>query len=92
MKALDLKLGSPEYEPLVDNFCQRLRSFTKINEKLVSQPQRQTPRYLRIIATRDKQCAEQFKADSTGAVGVLRWELVEQLFGDVMWDSSPSVA
>jgi len=86
MAALVPKVGSAEYEPLVEGIRKKLCSSTKTDQKFVSQSQRSTPRYLRIIATRDAKRAASFKADSKGDVGVLRWECVDQLFEDVMWD------
>jgi hypothetical protein len=88
MAALIPKVGLAEYKPLIEGICTKLRSTTKA---LASQLHRPTPRYLRIIATRDNKRVESFKADEKGDVGVLRWELIEQLFGDVMWDSAPCV-
>lgn len=84
MAALIPTVGLAEYKPLIAD----IRSATKTDDQFASQLQRSTPRYLRIIATRDKKRAESFKADSKGDVGVLRWERVDQLFGDVMWDSA----
>ncbi len=92
VNALDPKLGSAEYKPSVDSLCKKLCSSTRTDQKFESQPQRQTPRYLRILATPDVQKGGMFKADPKGDVGVLRWEYVKQLFKNVMWDSSPSVA
>ena len=85
--ALVPKVGSAEYKPLVDGIRKKLCSSTNTDNKFVSQSQRSTPRYLRIIATRDAKRAASFKADSKGDLGVLRWECVDQLFEDVMWDS-----
>jgi len=91
MAALVPKVGLAEYKPLIEGICKKLRSSPKKDHKFASQSQRSTPRYLRIIATRDKKWAELFKADSKGDVGVLRWEHVDQRFGDIMWDSAPCV-
>lgn len=89
--ALVPNIGSAEYKPLVDDIRKKLRSSTNTDNKFVSQSQRSTPRYLRIIATCDDKWIKLFKADSKGEVGVLRWQCVKQNFGDVMWDSAPTV-
>jgi len=70
--ALGPKLGSADYKPVVNDIRQQLRSSTRAAEKSESQPQRQTPRFLRIIATRDDQKRERLKADGNGDVGFLR--------------------
>jgi hypothetical protein len=92
MTALLPVLGSAECKPVVEGIRNKLRSSTKLDQKFAPQPQRSTPRFLRIIATRDKTRGISFKAGSKGDVGVLRWELVTDRFGDVMWDSPLSVA
>ena len=87
MTALLPLLGPAEYKPVVEAIHEKLRSSTKLDQKIASQSQRSTPRLLRIIATRDKTRGVSFKADSKGDVGVLRSELVTDRFGDVIWDS-----
>ena len=88
MDALGLKLGS-DYEPEVNAIRQKLRSSTKASEERSRRP---TPRFLRIIATRDDQKKERLNAEKSGDVGFLRWECVDEMFPDVVWDTSPSVA
>jgi hypothetical protein len=91
MGALIPKVGQAEYKPLIEGIRKKLRSNTETNHQFASQLQRATPRFLRIIATRDTRRIQSFKADSKGSVGVLRWNRIDQLFGDVMWDSAPCV-
>ena len=77
-------LGSEaDYKPLVNDIHQKLTSFTRAAEKFESQPQRQTPRFLRVIATRGDQKRGRLKADGNG--DVQGWECVEQIFPDVVW-------
>jgi len=87
--ALIPKVGLADYKPSIEGIRRRLRSATKADQQ--STDQRSSPRFLRIIATRDEKRINMFKADSNGDVGVLRCERVEELFGDIMWDSAPSV-
>jgi hypothetical protein len=87
--ALGPKLGSADYEPEVNAIRQKLRSFSKAPEE---QSRRPTPRFLRIIATRDDKKRERLNAEKSGDVGFLRWECVDKIFPDVVWDTPPSVA
>ena len=87
MDALGPKLGSADYKPVVDDIRKKLHSFTRAAEEFEPQPQRQTPRLLRVIVTRDDQKRERLKADGNGDVGFLRWECVEQMFPDIVWDT-----
>ena len=85
-------LGSAEYKPVVDEYRQKLRSSTAFNQRFASQPTRKTPKYLRIIAT--KEAHQRWKSECKGDVGVLRWELVEGYLGstaDAVMTGSPSV-
>lgn len=83
MTVLESMLGSAESKPLIDDYRQKLRSSTASSQKFASQPQRQTPRYLRIIATRDDNQKQRLKAEWKGDVGVMRWESVERYLGSV---------
>jgi len=85
-------LGPAEYNPVVDDFRKKLHSSTALNQRFASQPSQKTPKYLRIIAT--KEAHEQWKSECKGDVGVLRWELVQQYLGstaDVVMTGTPSV-
>jgi len=89
---LELMLGPAEYNPVVDDYRKKLRSSNALNQQFASQPSRKTPKYLRIIATREAH--ERWKSECKGDVGVLRWELVEQYLGstaDVVMTGAPSV-
>jgi hypothetical protein len=86
--ALGPKLGSADYKPEVNAICQKLRSFSKAPEERSRRP---TPRFLRIIATHDDKKKERLNAEKSGDVGFLRWECVEKMFPDVVWNTSPSV-
>jgi hypothetical protein len=79
MDVLELMLGSAKYIPLVDEYRKKLCSSTAFNQQFASQPPRKTPKYLRIIATKDAQ--QRWETECKGDVGVLRWELVEQYLG-----------
>lgn len=89
-----MKLGPAEYNPLVSDqqLHPKTRSVTRQTEESASQPQRLTPKYLRIIATPNDHQREQLKAEWKGHsdVGVLRSECVEQYFPNVVW-TTPSV-
>jgi hypothetical protein len=82
MDVLGLMLGSAEYKPIVDEYRMKLRSSTALNQQFASQPLRKTPKYLRIIAT--KQAHQRWESECKGDVGVLRWELVEQYLGSTV--------
>jgi len=91
MAALEPLVGTAEFKPLVEGVRKKLRSSTIADQEFANKPTRLTPRFLRIIATRDENRLALFKAaDPNG--GVLKWCHVERLFGDVVWDSAPSVA
>ena len=92
MSALDVKLGPDEYEPLVSDRHPITRSVTKRVEESASQPQRLTPKYLRIIATPNDHQKDRLKAEWEGDVGVLRSECVKKYFPDVVWTTPESVA
>jgi len=93
MDVLELALGPAEYKPVVDEYREKLRSSTALNQQFVSQPSRKTPKYLRIIAT--KEAHQRWTSECQGDVGVLRWERVEEYLGstaDVVMTGVPSVA
>jgi hypothetical protein len=77
VKALDSLLGSAVSKPFVD----QLRSPTSSDQTFASQPQRQTPRYLRVIASPEDERRQRLKAECKGDVGVLRWECMQQYLG-----------
>jgi hypothetical protein len=81
MDVLKSMLGSAEYRPLVDDYRKKLGSSTAFDQRLASEPPRKTPKYLRIIATRDDERGQRLKAEWKGDVGVLRSDAVEQYFG-----------
>ncbi|KIM43671.1 hypothetical protein M413DRAFT_443578 [Hebeloma cylindrosporum] len=71
---LDSSLGSGEYTPVIKHDYSLL-SYKDSDQKLAS---RQTPRYLRIIATPNDEQNRRLKAELKGDVGVLRSDLVEE--------------
>jgi len=79
MDTIELMLGAAEYKPVVDDYRAKLRSSTAVNEQLASQPSRQTPKYLRLIAT--PEARQQWKSECSGNVGVLRWEVMQTYLG-----------
>ena len=89
MDALGPKLGSADYEPEINTIRQKLCSYSKAAEEW---SRRSTPRFLRIIATRDDNERERLNPEKSGDMGFLRWEHVDQMFPDVVCDTSPSVA
>ncbi|KAF8351495.1 hypothetical protein F5887DRAFT_211424 [Amanita rubescens] len=92
MDAMQSMLGYAEYKPVIEEYRKKLRSTTALNERFESQPSRKTPKYLRIIATR--QAHRRWESECSGDVGVLRYNLVEAYLGstaDVVM-GSPSVA
>jgi len=89
--AFDAKLGLEEYQPSVSDQHPQTRSVTKKAEESASQPQRLTPKFLRIIATPNDHQRERLKAECKGDVGVLRSECVKLYFPNVVW-TTPSVA
>ena len=90
--ALDVKLGPEEYRPSVSDQYPKTRSVIKRVEESASQPQRLTPKYLRIIATPNDHQRDRLKAERKGDAGVLRWECVDLYFPNVVWATPPSVA
>jgi hypothetical protein len=92
LSALDAKLGPNEYEPSVSDQRPITRSITKKVENSASQPQRLTPRYLRVIATPNDHQKDRLEAEWKGDVGVLRSVCVERYFPNVVWTTPPSVA
>lgn len=86
MDALCPKLGSADYKPEVNAIHQKLGGYSKAPEEW---SQRSTPRFLRIVATRDDQEKERLNAEKSGDVGFLRWECVEKMSPDVVWNTSP---
>src|ERR1700737_991858 len=93
MDVLELMLGSAEYKPVVDEYRNKLRSSTALNQQFASQPPRKTSKYLCIIAT--KEAHQLWESGGESDVEVLRWELVEQYLGStagVVMTGVPSVA
>jgi hypothetical protein len=87
---IDLTVGLDEYKPAVEKHY-RLRSSTSSDQ---TESRRQTPRYLRIIATPDDKQNLRLKAERQGDLGILRWACVEQLVGStagVVGNTSQSV-
>ena len=84
METLESELGSVEYKPIVDEYREKFRSSTVLNERFASQPSQEMPKYLRIIAT--KGAHERWESVCEGDVGVLRWELVE----NYLWSTADS--
>ena len=86
-------LGPEVYGPAVEKHY-HLRSYISSGQTSPSQPSRQTPRYLRIIATPDNEKNQRLIAEQEGDVGILRWDCVEQYVGstvDVVGTTSQSV-
>ena len=80
--ALDSMLGPGDYRPLVEKHY-HLPSSTFSDQTFASQPPRQTPRYLWIVATPDEQ-DERLKVEQKVDVGVLRWDCMEGYVGSAV--------
>ena len=63
------------------SFVDKLRSSISSDQTFASQPQRKTPRYLRVMVTPNDGQSQRLKAEWKGDVGVLRWECVQQYLG-----------
>ena len=89
MDAMQSMLGGAEYKPMIDEYRKKLRS---AGQQLESQPSRQTPKYLGIIATQNAH--RQWESECLGNVAVLRYNLVEAYLGSTagVVMGSPSVA
>ena len=70
-------LGSAVSKPFVD----KLSSSISSDQTFASQPERKTPRYLRVIAASDDEQSQRLKAEWKADVGVLRWECVQPYLG-----------
>ena len=90
--SLDVKLGPEEYQPSVSDQHPETCNVVKRAEESATQPQRLTPKYLRILATPNDHQREQLKAEWKGDVGVLRSDCVNLYFPNVVWTTPPSVA
>jgi hypothetical protein len=82
--ALDSMLGPGEYRPLIEKRY-HLPSSTFSDHTFASQPPRQTPRYLWIIATPDDvEQNKRLKVQQKVDVGILRWDCMEGYVGSAV--------
>jgi hypothetical protein len=73
-------LGPEIYQPVVEHIRARLRSADTPHKQL---PKRETPRYLRIIASPDDEQDIRLRAEFQGDVGTLRWDVVKECVGSM---------
>ena len=73
LSTLNSMLGPGVYRPVVEKHY-HLHSYTSSGQTSPSQPLRQVPRYLHIIATPDNEHKQCLKAEQEGDVGSLQWD------------------
>ena len=73
-------LGPAIQQQAIDGIRSRLRS---TNKQATSSQTRETPRYLRIIASPDDKQEIRLKAEFEGDVGVVKWNVVQECAGSV---------
>ncbi|KAF8512673.1 hypothetical protein BU17DRAFT_96067 [Hysterangium stoloniferum] len=81
--SLEMVLGSAVYTPIAQSYRKKLRSSIRAQQKSASHSTRQTPRFLRIIATPDDEQQKRLKGEWKGDVAVLRWDVVERYIGSM---------
>lgn len=74
-------LGPEVYAPVETAYRSKFRSSTQTKQTIASQQQRQSPRFLRIIATPDDDQKNRLTTESTGDMVVLRWDVVKKYGG-----------
>ena len=78
---LTVMLGEGAFEPVVNVYREKHRSSIHAKKESSSQQKRQTPRYLRVIATPDDQQQKCLEAEAQGDVAVLKWDIVVRYAG-----------
>ncbi|KAF8521957.1 hypothetical protein BU17DRAFT_64682 [Hysterangium stoloniferum] len=73
--SLEMVLGPAVYTPIADIYRSKLHSSIQAQQQSVSHSMRQTPRFLRIIATPDNEQQKNLKGEWKGDVAVLRWDV-----------------
>jgi hypothetical protein len=73
-------LGPEVFVPIADTYCSELRSRTA-QQQSASHSTRQTPRFLRIIATPDDEQRKRLAGEWKGDMAVLRWDVVKKYLG-----------
>ncbi|KAF8512020.1 hypothetical protein BU17DRAFT_96669 [Hysterangium stoloniferum] len=73
--SLEMVLGPAVYTPIADIYRSKLHSSIQAQQQSVSHSTRQTPRFLRIIATPDNEQQKNLKGEWKGDVAVLRWDV-----------------
>ena len=67
--------------PATETYRSKLCSSTKGVQVLDSSPMRQTPRFLRVIATPDDNQNDRLEGHSKGDMAILRWSFVNEYVG-----------
>ncbi|KAF8493641.1 hypothetical protein BU17DRAFT_59568 [Hysterangium stoloniferum] len=80
-KCLEIIVGPAVYTPIAGTYCSKLRSRMRAQQQFASHSTRQTPRFLRIIATPDDEWQKGLKSEWEGDVAVLRWDTVKGYIG-----------
>ena len=74
-------LGPEEFEPIAEDYRAKLHSVTEAKKKLVSQPARQTPRFILVtVSPQDKQ-ERRLEAVPQDNVVALKSSMVKEYFG-----------
>jgi hypothetical protein len=73
-------LGPEEFKPVASGYRAKLRSATEAKRQLASQPERQTPKFIFVVASpQNKQ--RHMEAVSGGIVVMLKSSIVKEYFG-----------
>jgi hypothetical protein len=78
---LKMLVGPEVYPPVADGYRSKLRSATQAKKDADSQPQRKTPRYLRVIASPDDTQRRRLETGYPGDVAMLRWDVMKEYSG-----------
>ncbi|KAF8512021.1 hypothetical protein BU17DRAFT_96670 [Hysterangium stoloniferum] len=73
--SLEMVLGPAVYTPIADIYRSKLHSSIQAQQQSASHSMRQTPRFLRIIATPDNEQQKFLKGEWKGDVAVLQWDV-----------------
>jgi hypothetical protein len=76
-KFWEATLGTKQFKPSVNVYCEKLRSAQ------TEHATRKTPRFLRTIVTPDDNQNSRLQGDSKDTMAVLKWEIVKEYAGSM---------
>jgi len=83
-ETLEMILGPEVFTPIVaDTYCSKLHSCSTHHQQSTSalHSTRQTPRFLRVIATPDDEQQKRLEGEWKGDVAFLRWDVMKDYLG-----------